>query len=182
MLETEHQLLEAVGSGDRQAMRRLYDRYAGYAMATGLRYIGESEAVRDVVQESFIKVFTTIGRFRYRGEGSLKAWINRIVANQAIDYLQERHRVTFVSDLPLEAEDEEPNVEHIPHDVLMRLIGQLPTGYRMVLNLYVFEQLSHRDIAQRLGIREATSASQYNRAKACLARLLKNYLKEQEKT
>lgn len=182
MQETEHQLLEAVSSGDRQAMRRLYDRYAGYAMSTALRYIGEQEGVRDVVQDSFIKVFTTLGRFRYRGEGSLKAWINRIVANQAIDYLQERQRVTFVSDLPLETEDEAPDVERIPHDVLMRLIGQLPAGYRMVLNLYVFEQLSHRDIAQRLGIREATSASQYNRAKACLARLLNTYLKEQEET
>ena len=181
MIETEGQLVEAVKAGDRGAMRRLYDRCAGYAMATAMRYIADRDDVHDVVQDSFIKVFTTIGSFGYRGEGSLKAWVCRIVANQSIDFLKSRQRLMFVSEVPNDAEDDEPDVGIVPPDVLTRLIAQLPTGYRLVLNLFVFEQLSHREIAQRLGIGENTSASQYNRAKNKLARMIKNYLKQQER-
>lgn len=178
---TERQLLEAVKNGDRRAMRSLYDRYAGYAMATATRYVADHDDVCDVVQDSFIKIFTTIGRFGYRGEGSLKAWINRIVANQAIDLLKSRQRVTFVSDVPDNSFDDSPDVERVPPDVLTRLIAQLPTGYRLVLNLFVFEQLSHKEIGRQLGIVENTSASQYNRAKNKLAMMIKNYLKQQER-
>jgi len=181
MIETEGQLVEAVKAGDRGAMRRLYDRYAGYAMATAMRYIADRDDVHDVVQDSFIKVFTTIGSFSFHGEGSLKAWISRIVANQSIDHLKSRQRLTFVSDVPDDSVDEGPEVERVPPDVLTHLIAQLPTGYRLVLNLFVFEQLSHREIAQRLGIGENTSASQYNRAKNKLAGMIKNYLKQQER-
>ena len=179
--ETESELLEAVKSGDRRAMRRLYDRYAGYAMATAMRYIADQDDACDVVQDSFIKVFTTIGSFGYRGEGSLKAWVNRIVANQAIDHVKSRQRLSFVSDIPDDSSDDSPDVERVPPDVLNRLIALLPTGYRLVLNLYVFEQLSHKEIGRRLGIGENTSASQYNRAKNKLAGLIKNYLKQQER-
>ena len=69
--------------------------------------------------------------------------------------------------------DEEPDVEHITPDQLHRLISQLPDGYRTVLNLYVFENLSHRQIAQLLGIRETTSASQFHHAKRMLAQRIK---------
>ena len=69
----------------------------------------------------------------------------------------------------------------MPPEVLTRLIAQLPTGYRLVLNLYVFEQLSHKEIGRQLGIGENTSASQYNRAKNKLAGMIKNYLKQQER-
>lgn len=179
--ETESQLLEAVRSGDRRAMRRLYNRYAGYAMATGLRYVASQEDVRDVLQDSFVKVFTTISRFDYRGEGSLKAWISRIVANQAIDYLRSKQRLSFVSDVPNDTEDEEPDVGLVPPEVLTRLIAQLPTGYRLVLNLYVFEQLPHKEIARQLGIKEETSASQFNRAKRKLGELIRIYIKQQER-
>ncbi len=178
---TEGQLLAAVKGGDRRAMRSLYDRYAGYAMATAMRYVADQDDVHDVVQDSFVKVFTTIGRFNLRGEGSLKAWVNRIVANQAIDYLRSRQRLTFVSDVPNDAEDDSPDVGPVPPEVLTRLIAQLPTGYRLVLNLFVFEQLSHKEIARRLGIGEKTSASQYNRAKRKLAEYVKDYLKQQER-
>ena len=66
-------------------MRRLYERYSGYAMAVGLRYIADRDAVQDVLQDSFVKVFAAINGFRYRGEGSLKAWVMRIVANESLN-------------------------------------------------------------------------------------------------
>jgi len=179
-LETEGQLLEAIKGGDRKAMRRFYDRFSGYAMATGLRYVADQDDVLDVVQDSFVKMFSSISRFDYRGEGSLKAWVSRIVVNQSLDYLKSHQRLSFVSEMPADIEDEEPAIERIPADDLARLITQLPTGYRLVLNLHVFEELPHKEIARRLGIRENTSASQYNRAKQKLAELIKNYLKKQQ--
>lgn len=180
-LSTERQLLEAIGNGERQALRQLYDRYSPFAMATVLRYVPRREEALDVLQDSFVKILITVGSFDYRGEGSLKAWVCRIAANQAIDYVKGRQRISFVSDVPDDLPDEAPpDVERVPPDVLTSMIGMLPTGYRLVLNMHVFERLPHKEIAQRLGIREVTSATQYNRAKKKLAQLIKEYLKQQE--
>lgn len=178
-METERQLLDAIQRGERAALRRLYDRYSGYAMAIGLRYIPDCDKARDVLQDSFVKILTSIGRFDYRGEGSLKSWVSRIVANQAIDYIKQHERLLFTNEVPDLAIEEEPDVRDIPPDILDSLIGQLPTGYRVVLNLFVFEQLSHREIAQRLSITESASASQFFRAKRMLQRMVREYIQQQ---
>ena len=174
-METEQQLQEAVKRGDRQAMRRLYERYKGYAMSTGLRYIPVSDDVEDVVQDSFVKILTSIQRFDYQGEGSLKSWIGRTVANKAIDFVRHHERISFTEIIP-EIPDEEPELERIPPDVLTSMIAKLPPGYRLVFNLYVFEHCSHKEIAQRLGIEENSSASQLARAKNILIRTMKDYI------
>jgi len=160
-------------------MRRLYERYKGYAMSTGLRYIPDSDDVEDVVQDSFIKILTSIQRFDYRGEGSLKLWIGRTVANRAIDFIRQHERISFTGTIP-DMPDEEPELERIPPNVLTNMIAQLPSGYRLVLNLYVFEHCSHREIAQRLGIRENSSSSQLSRAKMLLMKMMKDYIKQHE--
>ncbi len=178
-METEQELQQAVKAGDRQAMRRLYERYKGYAMSIGLRYIPDSDDVEDVVQDSFIKILTSIQRFDYRGEGSLKLWIGRTVANRAIDFIRQHERISFTGTIP-DMPDEEPELERIPPNVLTNMIAQLPSGYRLVLNLYVFEHCSHREIAQRLGIRENSSSSQLSRAKMLLMKMMKDYIKQHE--
>ena len=179
-METELQLLEAIRSGEREALRRLYDRYSGYAMAIGLRYLPEGDEVRDVLQDSFVRILTSIGQFNYHGEGSLKSWVSRIVSNRSVDYLREHQRFRVVSGIPDEPdEEEEPDVGGVPPDVLTKMIGRLPVNYRMVLNLYVFEQRSHREIAQLLDIRESTSSSLFFRAKKMLARMIKDYINKQ---
>jgi len=180
-VETERQLLDSIYGGERAALRRLYDRYSGYAMAIGLRYIPDTDEVRDVLQDSFVKILTNIGRFDYRGEGSLKSWVSRIVANQAIDYMKQNKHLQFTDVVPDSADEEEPDVGNIPPNVLDSLIGQLPTGYRVVLNLFVFEQLSHKEIAQRLGIAESTSTSQFFRAKRMLQGMIRDYISKQQR-
>lgn len=175
-METEQQLQEAVKAGDRQAMRRLYERYKGYAMSIGLRYIPDGDDVEDVVQDCFVNILTSFQRFNYQGEGSLKSWIGRMVANKSIDFVRQHERVNFTGTIP-DTPDEEPELERIPPDVLTNMIAQLPSGYRIVLNLYVFEHCSHKEIAQRLGIKERTSCSQYSRAKMILTKMMKDYIK-----
>lgn len=179
-LESEKKLLKAIKNGNRDAMHSLYDRYVGYAMAVSLRYVPLRDDAEDIVQDSFVKVFSAIDRFEYRGEGSLKGWILRIVVNAAISFLKQKERFSCVEEFPDEADVGEPDVELVPPDVLTKLIGELPEGYRVVLNLYVFAQMSHKEIANRLGIKEASSASQYLRAKKLLARKIKDYLKAQD--
>ena len=71
-------------------MKELYSLYSGYLNAVCLRYIANPEQAKDILQDSFVKIFTSMDKFRFRGEGSLKAWMKRIVINEALKYLQ-RH-------------------------------------------------------------------------------------------
>jgi RNA polymerase sigma-70 factor (ECF subfamily) len=180
-VETERELLDAIRKGDRAAMRRLYERYKGYAMAIGLRYIPNSDEMHDVLQDSFVKIITGISRFDYRGEGSLKSWVSRIVANQAINYIRDHERFHFTDEMPDDRIDEEPDIGEVSDEVLDGLIGQLPANYRVVLNLFVFEQLSHREIAQQLGISEKNSATQFFRAKRALQKMIIEYKQKRQR-
>lgn len=176
-METEQQLVSSIERGDRMAMRRLYDHYSGYIMGVALRYVPDRDDVQDVVQDAFVKIFTSMRQFQYRGEGSLKAWMTRIVVNMSLDFLRKRSALTMSAALPDVPDEPEPDIGGVSDDVLFSLIGQLPAGYRVVLNMFVFEQLSHKEIAQRLGIKEASSASQYHHAKKMLGRMINEYTK-----
>ena len=175
---TEARLLERLRSKDPAASRLFYDRYAGYLTAVCLRYVPDRADTKDILQEAFIRMFERVDRFEFRGEGSLKAWAARIVVNGALKNLQRKKRLTFVEDLPDLPEEEDPAVEKVPPGIIQRMIEELPDGYRTVFNLFVFEQKSHREIADLLGIKEDSSASQFSRARSLLARQIKNYLKE----
>ncbi len=179
-LETEKELLCSINSGSREALRRLYERYVGYAMAVALRYVPVRDDAEDVVHDSFVKIFSCISGFDYRGEGALKGWVLRIVANEAVGFVRRKNRFQVVDDMPDTAVCDdalEPDVERVPPAELTRMIGELPDGYRMVLGMYVFERKSHKEIARLLGIKETTSASQYLRAKKLLARKVNDFLR-----
>lgn len=177
-METELRLLKAIQSGQQDAQRQLYERYAGQAMATGMRYVPDPDQVRDVVHDSFVKILTSLDQFNYRGEGSLRAWIKSIVAHQAINHIKQYEHLKLTDQFPesMVQESEDPDVDRVPPDILNKLISELPAGYRIVLNLYVFEQKSHKEIAHLLGIKPETSASQFSRAKQALAKRINEYL------
>lgn len=179
-MDTEQRLLERIHQGDRNAQRELYDRFAGTAMAVAMRYVADADAARDVLQEAFVKVFTGLSSFTFRGEGSLKAWLMRVVCHEAINWLRSERRLVF-SEFPVgdDPPDEEADVGNVPMEVLQRMIQQLPDGYRQVFCLFVFEQKSHKEIAALLGIKENSSASQFLRAKRMLAREINHYKRQQ---
>ena len=108
----------------------------------------------------------------------------RIVANEALMFLRNKKKLLFVQqNEPADEMDEnsaDPDTERITPDELHQLISELPDGYRTVLNLYVFENYSHRQIAELLGIKESTSASQLYYAKQWLARRIKELTSEKE--
>ena len=174
----EAELVRRARLKDTAAVRAIYDSYAQYLFAVCRRYTGDSESAADVLQDSFVKIFTSLDRFEWRGEGSLKSWMRRIAVNEALMYLRSRKRDEgFVSSVqpPENVPDEEPEVDDIPMPELQRMIAELPEGYRTVFNLYVFENMSHKEIAAALGISENTSYSQFSRAKTLLAKKIKEY-------
>ncbi len=179
-INREQQLVKAFAKHDAQAMDRLYAEYAGYLTGVCARYIPNREDLHDVLQEAFIKIFTKISTFEYRGKGSLKAWLTRVVVNEALHFLRDKHTDLFVdTDNELPDVPESPPPNDLTSDQLMELIGQLPPGYRTVFNLFAIEGKSHNDIATLLNIKPATSASQYFKAKNMLATLVKQYINKE---
>ncbi len=178
-MESEEIILDGIRRGDRRAMKQLYDGCVARAMAVSHRYVADADARKDIVQESFIQVLTHVNDFQYRGEGSLTAWLLRIVVNRSVDYLRKHERWVSADSMPELPDEDEPPVEQVPPEAVADMLGQLPAGYRTVFNLYVFEQRSHKEIARLLHIKENSSASQYSRARKMLAHMIKEYIKTQ---
>lgn len=169
------QIVERIRQNDQRAMSLLYQMYIGELSSVCYRYIPNADDAKDVLQNSFVKIFTSISTLEYRGEESFKGWMIRIVANEALTFLRNRKKLLFVEQNETldEIENDDLDTERISPDELHRLISELPDGYRTVLNLYVFENYSHRQIAELLSIKESTSASQLYYAKQWLARRIK---------
>ena len=174
----EQELIKSSIRGDADARRALYDRYVQYLSAVCSRYITGRDDVKDILQEAFIKIFRSLGGFEWRGEGSLKSWMTRIVVNEALKQIR-RNSIFYDTDIEKidMPDEEETDIHGVPPDDIHDIIRQLPDGYRTVLNLFVFEQKSHKEIAKMLGISELTSASQYHRAKKLLKKLVKEHLR-----
>ncbi|MCM1080102.1 MAG: RNA polymerase sigma factor [Bacteroidales bacterium] len=176
--DNEPELVRRMQSGDHEAMRTVYEMHAGYLAAVCSRYVVDGEDVRDVLQESFVRIFSGIGSFRPAEKGSLKSWMTRIVVNESLKFIRRRDVLGFagaVEDIP-DCPDTEPETEKVPFPLLLEMIRSLPAGYRTVFNLVVFERKSHKEVALMLGIKEGTSASQFHRAKAMLARKISEHL------
>ena len=169
------ELVERIRQKDQRAMSQLYQMYIGELSSVCYRYVPSGEDAKDVLQNSFVKIFTSLPTIDYRSEEALRGWMRRIVVNEALLFLRERRKLHFepIMSQTTIPDDEEPESEWILPDVLHRLVSELPDGYRTVLNLYVFEGYSHRQIAELLGITESTSASQLYFAKRLLARRIK---------
>ena len=167
-----NQIVERIRQKDQRAMSQLYQMYIGELSSVCYRYVPHADDAKDVLQNSFVKIFTSIPTLEYRGEDTFKGWMKRIVANEALMFLRNKKKLLFVeqNETSDEIEDADPDTEQISPDELHQLISELPDGYRTVLNLYVFENYSHRQIAELLGIKESTSASQLYYAKQWLAR------------
>lgn len=177
----EQELAGRCRQGDNLARKELYERYAGRMLSVCLRYTGDRETAEDLMHDGFLKLFDSFDKFTWRGDGSLRAWMERVMVNTALQYLRKNDVINQSEALDNIPETyEEPDVstvETIPQKVLMQFISELPAGYRTVFNLYIFEEKSHREIARMLGINEKSSASRLTRAKAALATKVKEWMR-----
>jgi RNA polymerase sigma factor (sigma-70 family) len=174
-MDTSHphfELLERCRDGKRDAQFELYRLYSRAMYNTALRMVQNSHDAEDLLQSVFVEVFTKMESFRY--ESSIGAWIKRITINKCINFLKSKkmmiQELTASHDLALEPEKEYEPLFTV--DRIRQAVDQLPDGYRVVFSLYAFEGYDHEEIAQVLNITEATSKSQYSRAKAKLRTML----------
>jgi RNA polymerase sigma-70 factor (ECF subfamily) len=169
----ERQLIKGCMDGDRKAQKALFDKYSRKMMGLCLRYVKDTEDARDLMQESFIKVFTNIRR--YTGDGSFDGWVRKIFVNCALEHLRQRDVLRDASEIDemncLDIPDE-TEVYTISSEELMACVGSLPEGFRAVFNMYAVEGYSHKEIGEMLHISESTSRSQYMRARRMLQRMI----------
>jgi len=181
----EKNLALRLQKGESSAMRDFYAQYARMITAICARYIADDDDLKDVVQDSLVNIFSKIDKYQYRGEGSLKAWTARIAINTSITMLRKGNHVAIIplESLPHSEEidtEEEPPTADVPPNAIHEMIRQLPDGYRTVFNLYAIDRRSHKEIAELLGIKPDTSASQYLRAKKILARKINEYINKND--
>lgn len=172
--ETQTKLIQDCIAGEKKAQYRLYRLYNKAMFNTCLRMLKNREDAEDVLQNSFIDIFTKIHLFR--AEATIGAWIKRIVVNNCINYLKKKK-------IPLtdweQAKVEQIQVAEIPPkplDIniknLQNALYQLSDGYRVVFSLYAIEGYDHSEISEILNISVSTSKSQYSRAKKRLREIL----------
>lgn len=178
----EQTLLHRLHEGDAAAFQCLYRQTVRYLTGVCSRYVSNDEDMRDVLQESYLKAYSALPSFAYRGEGSLRAWLSRIVVNEALLYLRrtEQFPTEEIDEQCADIAEEEVNTESIPSAAIHHAIRTLPAGYRTIFNLYVVEGKSHAEIAALLHIKESSSASQLHRAKSLLAMRLRQWRQTQE--
>lgn len=165
---TEIELVKLCVTGNRVHQEMLYHKYASKMFGVCLGYISDRDTAKDVLQDGFIKVFTSLQKFK--GEGSLEGWIRRIIIHTAVDHYRK-----FIRDQRNVNIDE---VKIVPFEVsipdkilekeLLGLIHKLPEGARIIFNLYVIEGYSHKEIGEMLDITSGTSKSQVSRARMIL--------------
>ena len=178
----EQELAVRCARGDNDARRELYETYGSRILALCRRYASGAAEAEDLLQDAFVKIFRVIGRFRWTGSGSLYSWMARVALNLAFDSAKKRRRLAAqlldVDTLAGELPDEPGYGEtlRVPAHVLQGMIAALPEGYRTVFELYCIEELSHKEIAALLGIKEKSSSASLARARAVLARSIRQYI------
>ena len=176
-------LIDGCLKEDRRAQERVYELFYGKMMAVCLRYTKNTDQAKDILQDGFIKVFRGVDKFNRAG--SFEGWVRRIMVNTAIDHfrraknsyllLGEDRSIEDFADQDVEDiiadEQQEDHMDLKPADII-NAMQKLTPAYRTVFNLYVFEELTHKEIADMLGINIGTSKSNLAKAKYNLKKLL----------
>ena len=176
-----HNLQELISSSkenDRKAQRGLFDFLAPKMYPVCIRYVGDRDTAQDILQDGFVTLFAKLDS--YSGEGSFEGWARKIFVNTALMYLRKTDALKLSTDIDearsLSSGDPSA-LQKIGYQELLRLIAELPPGFRTVFNMYVVEGYSHKEIGEALGISEVTSRSQLQRAR----KMLQDKIKDLEK-
>lgn len=167
------EILSLCKKGDRLAQKRLFDSLASKMLPLCKRYMGDDQSAQDVLQEGFITLFTKLDA--YEVSGSFEGWARRIFVNAALMQLRKQGALMEkgIDNFETVGTEDSRIAHNLDYEHLIKLIGDLPPGFRTVFNLYVIEGFSHKEIAQALGISENTSRSQLQRARMLLQKRLK---------
>ncbi len=152
----------------------LYRMFAPEMFAVCLRYAPDRESAKDFLQDAFLKIFDKIDD--YRSDGSFAGWARRIAVTTALERLRRDRKLDFIPAYDSSSYDESTCsgvLSKLSSDEILKIISDMPEGYRTVMNLYSIEGYSHAEISELLGISEEGSRSQLSRAKKYLQDRLK---------
>ena len=172
--EAELNAIELCIKGNRSAQRAIYERLAPKMFPVCLRYVGLRDKAEDVLQDGFVTLYAKIST--YKGEGSFEGWARKIFVNTALMYLRKNDALKMSEELDNVRSHSSSTVsalDNLGYQELIRLIAELPAGFRTVFNLFAIEGLSHKEISEILNISEVTSRSQYSRARQWLQNKIK---------
>ncbi len=185
MKEELKQIVEGCIRNERKYQEKLFEIYYGKMLMVCRRYTKDEDSAQEILQNGFIKVFEKLEMFDFKG--SFDGWVRRIVANTAIDSIRKLKRMPYLSENETEfvtasenlmEEAEELEYKSLQANIALEAVEELTPGYRAVFNLYVFEEYTHKEIAEILGISEGTSKSNLAKAKQNLKRIIeKNTVK-----
>lgn len=165
---TEQEMILGCIRQNRTCQRHLYNLYSGKFMAVCLRYATDEMEAEDMLQDGFVRIFAYLHQFKF--EGSFEGWMRRIVVNAALKRLQKK-KVVFHEITEHRQETTSINASaysNLGEEVILKLISQLPEGYKIVFNLNVIEGYSHEEIAEMLNVQASTSRSQLVKARKML--------------
>ncbi len=167
---SDEQIIEGCARHDRRAQQQLYDKYSRLLLGVCLRYASDKAEAEDILQDSFLKIFFNIND--YSGTGSFIGWLRKVAVNTAITHyhknLKFRYHIEIEDYVSTETGVASFEEDFFTSEELHRVLNELPTGYRMIFNLYAVEGYKHKEIAEMLGIDTNTSKSQYSRAKTVI--------------
>lgn len=151
-------------------------------MGICMRYAGNREDAEEIFHDSFVKIFKNISSFK--GESGLKTWMCRIGINTALDHLRKQKKALFLGHISEQMSDiPDPDIPvevSIEAETAMKLLKAMPVNQQVIINLFVIEEMSHREIAEQLNITEEASRVQLSRAKKALANVLNTKLAKNE--
>ena len=164
---------------------QIYSQYAARLLAVCMRYTGERSAAEDVLHDSFISIFKSLGRFDFRGEKALYAWMRKIAVNTCINAYHKRKK----EEGEIDADDVAETIhdvriqqnDFLSEEILLRFIQELPDGYRTVFNLFEIDGYSHQEISEMIGSSYTTVRTQLFKAKRSLKQKIEKYLGEEFK-
>lgn len=175
----EQEILEGYKRKDPIWQHKLYADYSPLLYAICYRYTGDKNKAKDLMHDSFIKIFNNIKYFKH--EGSFQGWMKRITVNTILTYFKKKDIIRMSEEITTEIENDVTDIkddEIIPREKILEFITLLPNGYRTVFNMYAIEEYSHKEIAGLLNINIGTSLSQYSKARKMLAEMINDYLKK----
>ena len=183
MKHFSHEFIEACRKGDSAKQKELFESLYAPMFRVCHRYAGQHADAEDCLMKGFMKVFQNIQKFRYENEKSLFVWIRKIMVNESLMFIRQKHNFLLsieeqYADVSMDAEV----ISGMEAEELNLLILSLPTGYRTVFNLNVVEGFDHGEIAGMLGITESTSRTQLAKAKARLKSMLQQNSISNEKS
>ncbi len=178
----EIELIKGCVQKNISAQKALYELYGPMLMTIAVRYISNREDAEEIFHDTLMKVYKNIDKYKF--ESSFKTWISRICINTSIDFIRKNKKammVEYVSEKVLEIQDYDLAVEvSIEAETAMILLGRLPMNQKLIINLFLIDEYSHKEIAAKLNISEEASRTQYSRAKKHLTSLVKSTLLKNE--